>query len=329
MHHFSFWYFLSPLVVAAEVQSEEEEQTEDEKYNEMLASISMSRMKELGLKPPEAIANLESLPPNLGQKLDNMTEQALGHVNKTKINEKLKGTEKLINPPPGAKRPKVNGKKDPNKITILRVPSSPGQELLEEVPGVKPLELPGEDDNGDKENKDTSKNKGGQKAKPPPAQEGGKDGETELSVGESGDEGPPEGQDKEEEPVDLPNKEQKLKKIKPKKPKSKKKKKADNKAPELPDQLKNPDLKIPQQPTEKAPSPSSQPSSNYYGMPGYKKHEVGEKNGATGVTLGGKKVANVKSKENVKYSNEEEAGQEVAEDGDEKEEGTSPFYSHI
>ena len=286
----------------------------------MLASISMSRMKELGLKPPEAIANLEALPPNLGQKLNNMTEQAMGHVNKTSINDKLKGTEKIVKPPPGVKKPTMNGAEGAKNITILRVPSSPGQELIEEVPGVKPLKLPGEENENKKNEKKKKKKNGKQKAKPPPAQEGGKEGEAGLSVGESGDEGPPEGQDKEEKPVDLPMKQQKLKKIKPKNPKGKKKKKKpESKAPEIPPQLKNPDLKVPQMP-----NPPPPPSPNYFGIPGYKKHKVGERRPFS-ITFAGKQVTNVQSKDNVKTADdddeEEENAKQVVEQAAEKTEG--------
>ena len=275
----------------------EEEQTKDEMYNEMMASISMSRMKELGLKPPEAIANLESLPPKLGEKLANMTDQALKHYNKTKINDRLQGTEKLINPPPKAKKPSVAGGKEGKRPTILRVPSSPGQELVEEIPGVKPLSLPGDENKNGKSGKNKNTNENGQKAMPPPAQEGGKDGETELSIGESGEEGPPEGQDKEEEPVDLPMKEQKLKKIKPKRPKQKKKKKKpESKAPEIPPQLKNPDLKIPQTPNGSP--PPAPPTPNYYGTPGYKKHRVGDLRPFS-ITFDGKQITNIQPKDKL------------------------------
>ena len=286
------------LVVVAEGQPLEEEQTESEKYNEMLASISMSRMKELGLKPPEAIANLESLPPQLGEKLANMTDQALKHYNKTKINNKLQGTEKLIKPPPKAKKPSIAGGKEGKRPTTLRVPSSPGQELVEELPGVKPLSLPGTEDKSGKSEKSKNANQNGQKARPPPAQEGGKDGETELSIGESGEEGPAEGQDKEEEPVDLPMKEQKLRKIKPKRPKQKKKKKKpESKAPEIPSQLKNPDLKVPSMPP--APPP---PTPNYYGTPGYKKHKVGDLRPFS-ITFDGKQITNIQSKDKLQAPN--------------------------
>ena len=290
------------LVVTAEAQTEEEEQTEEEKYNEMMASISMSRMKELGLKPPEAIANLETLPAKLGEQLNNMTEEAMKHVNKTKISEKLKGTEKLIEPPPKPKKPTMTGDKDEKNLTILRVPSSPGQELVEELPGVKPLKLPG--DENEKQSSEKNKNKNGEKAKPPPAQEEGTDGESGLSIGESGEEGPAEGQDTEEEPADLPMKQQRLKKIKPKKPKEKKKKKKkkpESKAPEIPPQLKNPDLKAPQLP--KGPPPP--PSPYYYGIPGYKKHKVGDSKPFS-ITFGGKQVTNVQSKDNLRKHHDDE-----------------------
>lgn len=301
---------ISSLVVAAEAESEEEAQTDEEKYNEMLSSIAMSRMKELGLKPPEAIANLESLPPKLGEKLDNMTEQALKQENKTKIDEKLQGNEKLIPPPPGPKKPSTNGKEESNKITVLNVPSSPGQELVEEVPGVKPLELPEEeeDEKKKKKKKDKKKEKNGQKVEPPPAQEGGVEGDSGLSVGESGEEGPAEGQD-EEEQIDVPTKPQNTKKIKPKKPKTKKKK-PESKPPVLPPQLKDPDVKAPQLPNNAPP-----PSPNFYGIPGFKKHEVKEKE-PFAITFGGKKVTNIKeSKDTIKSANDdEESSSEVEEE---------------
>ena len=290
------------IVVTAEAQTEEEEQSEEDKYNEMMASISMSRMKELGLKPPEAIANLEALPPKLGEKLNNMTEQALKSVNKTKISDNLKGTEKLIEPPPKPKKPSMNGGKEEKNITTLRVPSSPGQELVEELPGVKPLDLPGKEN--EKEESDKNMDKNGQKVKPPPAQESGQDGETGLSIGESGEEGPAEGQDKEEKPVDLPMKEQKLKKIKPKRPKkkkNKKKKKPESKAPEIPPQLKNPAPKLPQMPNGGPPPPSPY----YYGTPGYKKHKVGDLKPFS-ITFGGKQVTNVQAKDNLKVPSDDE-----------------------
>ena len=264
-----------------------------------MATISMSRMKELGLKPPEAIANLEILPAKLGEQLNNMTEEAMKHVNKTKISDKLKGTEKLIEPPPNPKKPAMTGGKDEKNLTILRVPSSPGQELVEELPGVKPLSLPGDE-------KESSE-KNGEKAKPPPAQEGGTDGESGLSIGESGEEGPAEGQDTEDEPVDLPMKQQKLKKIKPKKPKKKKnnkkkkKKKPESKAPEIPPQLKNPDLKAPKMPNRPLPPPSPY----YYGIPGYKKHKVGGLKPFS-ITFDGKQVTNVQPKDSLRKHSDDE-----------------------
>eukprot|EP00795_Rhopilema_esculentum_P011952 gene11952-2527_t len=329
--------FTMPVVVG-EAQTEEEEQTTEDVYNDMLASISMSRMKELGLKPPESIANLESLPPNLGEKLNNLTEQALKHINKKKINMNLKGTEKLIEPPPGLKKPRLKGKggnAEPGKITVLRVPSSPGQELVEEVPGVKPLQLPGEENDKSKENKNkenknsgNNDNSGGQKVKPPPAQEGGKSGEQELSVGESGEEGPPEGQEDEEEEEEEPlplSKNKNLKKITPKKLKSKKKakkaKKEANMNPGLP-QIKKPDVKIPQQPV--MPSPAS---PNYYGIPGFKKHKLGgKKDRPFSITFAGKKITNVQTKNAIKPAEEkedEESADEIVEKAAEKNQSTA------
>ena len=278
--------------------------TEEEKYNEMLTSISMSRMKELGLKPPEAIANLEALPPKLGEKLNNLTEQAMSHVNKTKIDNKLKGTEKIVEPPPGRKRPS-SGNGAPQKITVLRVPSSPGQELVEEVPGVTPLDLPGKETNKDKKKGGKKNKEKEQKAKPPPAQEGGPD-DSELSVGESGDEGPAPGQEEGEDPVTPPTSRPKVKKLKPKKNKELKKKKKkkltedkENKAPEVPPQLKNPDLKMPQQPNQQ-PLPPSTPSQNYLGVPGFKKHKLEDKKKRPfSITFAGKKLTNVDTKTKV------------------------------
>lgn len=284
--------------------------TEEEKYNEMLASISMSRMKELGLKPPETIANLESLPPKLGEKLNNLTEQAMSHVNKTKIDNKLQGTEKIVEAPPGPKKPS-SGKGAPQKITVLRVPSSPGQELVEEIPGVTPLDLPGEETSKDKK-KGGKKNKGKeQKAKPPPAQEGGPD-DSELSVGESGDEGPAPGQEEGEDPIAPPTSRPKVKKLKPKKNKELKKKKKkltedkESKAPEVPSQLKNPDLKIPQQPYQR-PLPPSTPSQNYLGVPGFKKHKLEDKKKRPfSITFAGKKLTNVDTKTKVEEAENDE-----------------------
>eukprot|EP00794_Sanderia_malayensis_P005134 gene5134-5782_t len=194
-------------VVGAMVPTEEEAGTPEEKLKEALASIAMSRMKELGLKPPEAVANLEVPPPDLGEQLHNLTEIALKNSNQKKIDKDMeKAGESVVSVPPGKQKPHMQTSKGqqlpPSKgegITVLKVPSSPGQELIDDIPGVPSLKLPNEEENKEANEEDKQ--------------------DENLSLGESGDEGgsqEDEDQGEDQEPIEQTQDNPKAKKMNPK-----------------------------------------------------------------------------------------------------------------
>lgn len=332
----------STPVVGADAESEEEAMTDDEKFKETLASIAMSRMKELGLKPPEAVANLEFPPPDLGEQLHNLTEIALKNSNEKKIDKDMEKEQKPVPAPPGRQKPKMQtskgGKPSPSKhkgLTIIQVPTSPGQELIDDIPGVPELNIPGEEEEEDKDaDKKKNKKKPGkqQKAKPPPAQEG-QPGDSELSIGESGDEGPVEGQVEDQETEELPKNQPKPKKIKPKKKKAngagtKEATKPDNNTPEYPPELKNPPL--PSKPS--VPPKQPKPSQNFLGKISSKKHNVAnKKTGPFSITFAGKQVMNVQQKHAVSQASsnpsaeqESQADEATEQNFSDKEEDSEP-----
>ena len=245
-------------------------------------------------------------------------------MSEKKIDAELEKGQAMVPAPPGRKKPKMNpdGKKEPpsvkgaDGVTILQVPTSAGQELIDDIPGVPGLKIPGETQNGtdskvkdeskdeskgesesddEEEEEDEDKDKdGGQKAQPPPAQEG-QPGDSELSVGESGDEGPAPEQDDETEPEGKPIHPPQPKKIKPKKKKVKKPATTNTspsspgqKTPQFPPEVKNPPL--PKQPV----LPPPKPSQKFFGKYAAKKHQL-EKNKAQpfSITFAGKHVMNV------------------------------------